>query len=62
MPDFDDFSLLVTQERSHGKRKNGNFKRKHKTVLTLFDLDILLNSKHHQMLSKLASLSISALR
>ena len=42
--------------------KNDNFKRKHKTVLSLFDLNILLNSGCHQMLSKLASLSISSLR
>ena len=46
----------------NGKRKNGNFKRKHKTVLCLFDLNILLNYGRHQMLSKLASLSISTLR
>ena len=32
------------------------------TVLTLFDLNILLNSGRHQMLSKLALLSISSLR
>ena len=65
MPDFDVFSLLDIRKRnkrSHGKRKNGNFKRKHKTVLSLFDLNILLNSGRHQMLSKLASLSISSLR
>ena len=31
--------------------KNGNFKRKHKTVLTLFDLNVLLNFGRHQMLS-----------
>ena len=42
--------------------KNGNFKRKHKTVLSLFDLNILLNSGRHQMLSKLVSLSVSSLR
>ena len=42
--------------------KSGNSKRKHKTFLTLFDLNILLNSERHQMLSKLASLSISSLR
>ena len=35
---------LPRLEKSHGKRKNGNFKRKHKTVLSLFDLNILLNS------------------
>ena len=33
-----------------------------KTVLSLFDLNILLNSGRRQMLSKLASLSISSLR
>ena len=48
-------------KRSHGQRKNGNFKRKHTTVLSLFDLNILLNSGRHQMLSKLPSLSISSL-
>ena len=65
MSDFYAFSLLDIKKRnkrSHGKRKNGNFKRKHKTVLSLFDLNILLNSGRHQMLSKLASLSISSLR
>ena len=65
MPDFDAFSLLDIKKRnkrSHGKRKNGNFKRKHRTVLSLFDLNILLNSGRHQMLSKLASLSVSSLR
>ena len=65
MPDFDAFSLLDIKKRnkrSHDKNKNGNFKRKHKTVLSLFDLNILLNSGLHQMLSKLASLSISSLR
>ena len=41
--------------------KNGNFKLKHKTVLSFFDLNILLNSGRHQM-SKLASLSVSSLR
>ena len=47
MPDLDAFSLWDIKKRnkrSHGKRKNGNFKRKHKTVLSLFDLNILLNS------------------
>ena len=65
MPDFDPFSLLdITKrnKRSHCKRKNGNFKRKHKTVLSLFDLNILLNSGRHPMLFKLASLSVSSLR
>ena len=65
MPDFDAFFILDIKKRnkrSHGKRKNGNFKRKHKTVLSLFDLNIFLNSGRHQMLSKLASLSVSSLR
>ena len=65
MPDCDAFSLLDIKKRnkrSHGKRKNGKFKRKHKTVLSLFYLNILLNSGRHQMLSKLALLSISSLR
>ena len=62
MPEFDAFSLLDIKKRnkrSHGKRKNGNFKRKHKTVLSLFDLNILLNSGRYQMFSKLTSLSVS---
>ena len=65
MPDFDVFSLLDIKKRnkrSHGKRKNGNFNRKHKTVLSLFYLNILFNSGRHPMFSKLASLSISSLR
>ena len=66
MPDFDVFFSLLNikkcNKRSHGKRKNGNFKRKHKTVLSFIDLNILLNSGRHQMLSKLASLSVSSLR
>ena len=65
MPDFEFFSLLDIKKRnnrSHGKRKNGNFKRKHKTILSLFDLNILLNSGRQQMISKLPSLSISSLR
>ena len=65
MPYFDAFSLLDIKKRnkrSHGKRKNGNFKRKHKTVLSVFDLNILLNCGRHQMLSKLAPLSVSSLR
>ena len=50
--------------RSHGKRKNGNLKRKHKnkTFWTLADLCKILNSRRHQVLSKLSSLSIASLR
>ena len=43
-------------------RKNGDFKRKHKTILSLFDLNILYNSGRHQFFSKLASLYMSLLR
>ena len=49
--------------RSHGKRKNGNLKRKNKHVLTLLELNIIL--KHygrHMALSRLVTLSISSLR
>ena len=56
MPDFDVFSLLDIKKRkrrSHGKHKNGSFKRKHETVLTLSELNKLL---------KISSLSISSLR
>ena len=67
------FSLLDIKNRkrrSHGKRKknkkkkkkHGNFKRKHKTILSLSELHILLKSGRHQMLSKLSSLSVSSLR
>ena len=55
MPDFDGFFSILDikkRKRTHGKRKKGYFKRKHKTVLSLFDLNILLNSGRHQMLSK----------
>ena len=65
MPDFDTFSVLDIKKRnkrSHGKRKNGNLNVNIKLFLYLFDLNILLNSGRHQMLSKLASLSVSSLR
>ena len=65
MTDFDVYSLLDIKKgmrRYHGKRKNGNFRRKHKIILNLSELNILLMSGRHQMLSKLSSLSISSLR
>ena len=43
MPNFDVFSLLDIKNhkrRSHGKRKNGNFKQKHKTILSFSELNI----------------------
>ena len=45
LPDFDFFSLLDIHNRnnqSHGKRKNGNLKRKNIHVLTLSELSIIL--------------------
>ena len=70
MPDFDVFSLLECtrrKSRSHGKRKNGNIKRKtcdEKRITTsLKDLFIALNNHGwHGLLSFLSSLSISVLR
>ena len=54
--------LKKSKRRSHGKRKNGDFKRKHKTILSLSELNILLKSGRHQMLTELSSLSISCKR
>ena len=67
MHDFDVFSLLDIRRRNrrfHGKRKNGNLKRKHKntTFWTLTDLWKILKYGRHQMLSKLSSLSSASLR
>ena len=56
------FSLLDIRKRnnrSHGKRKNGNLKRKNKHVLTLSELSIILkHSGRHMALSRLVTLSI----
>ena len=66
LPDFDVFSPLDIRKRnnrSHGKRKNGNLKRKNKHVLTLSELSIILkHSGRHMALSRLVTLSISSLR
>ena len=59
------FSLLDIRKRnnrSHGKRKNGNLKRKNKHVLTLSELSIILkHSGRHTALSRIVTLSISSL-
>ena len=59
-------SLLDIHKRnypSHGKRKNGNLKRKDKHVLTLSELSLILkHSGQHMALSRLVTLSISSLR
>ena len=60
------FSLLDIRKRnnqSHGKRKNGNLKRKNKHVSTLSVLSIILkDSGRHMALSRLVTLSIASLR
>ena len=48
--------------RSHGKRKNGNLKRKNKHVLTLSEFSIILkHSGRHMPFSRLVTLSRSSL-
>ena len=69
MPDFDVFSVLECKKRnssSHGKRKNGNIKRKICTEkrlnISLKDLSIALNNHGpHGLFSFLGSLPISVL-
>ena len=65
LPEFDVFSLLdicKRNNRSHGKHKNGNLKRKNKHVLTLSELSIILkHSGRHMALSRLVTLSTSSL-
>ena len=53
--------LKKRNRQSHRKRKNANLKRKHKTVLTLSELNKLLKCGRHNTLSRLSSLSISSL-
>ena len=70
MPDFDVFSVLECKKRksrSHGKRKNGNIKRKICTEkrlnTSLKDLSLALtNHGRHGLFSFLSSLPISVLR
>ena len=70
MPDFDIFSVLDIKKRksrSHGKRKDGNIKRKICTEkrlnISLKDLSIALNNHgRHGLFSFLSSLPISVLR
>ena len=67
LPDFDVFFFLLDihkrNNRSHGKRKNGNLKRKNKHVLTLSEVSIILkHSGRHMALSRLVTISISSLR
>ena len=60
---FSFLDIRKRNKRSHGKRKNGNLKRKNKLVLTLLELSIILkHSGRHMALSRLVTLSISSLR
>ena len=70
MPDFDVFSVLECKKRksrSHGKRKNGNIKRKICTEKRLntslkYLSSALTNHGRHGLFSFLSSLPISVLR
>ena len=60
---FSILSIRKRKSRSHGIRKNGNVKRKSRQTMSILDLHtIRLTSGQHIMLSRLSSLSISALR
>ena len=60
---FSLFDIRKRNNRSHGKSKNGNLKRKNKQVLTLSELSIIFkHSSRHMALSRLVTLSISSLR
>ena len=55
--------LLKMCKKSHGKRKNGNLKRKNIHVLTLSELSIIFKHSGRQMaLSCLVTLSVFSLR
>ena len=55
--------MCKRNNRSHGKRTNGNLKCKNKHVLTLSEFIIILkHSGRHMALSRLVTLSISSLR
>jgi hypothetical protein len=59
---FSLFSKRLRNKRSHGKRKNGNLRRKFKRLLSLNDCYTLLqNGGKHKLLSALCSLSVSSL-
>ena len=55
LPNFDVFFSLLDirkrHNRSHGKRKNENLKRKNKNVLTLSELSIILKHSCRQMVT-----------
>lgn len=64
-PTIDIFSICSIRKRksrSHGKRKNGNIKRKNRLYLNVKDFDIIKKqSGKHTMLSRLSALPLSSL-
>ena len=62
-PIFSIFSIRKRKSTSHGIRKNGNVKRKSHLKMSILDLHLIrLASGKYVMLTRLSSLSISALR
>ena len=65
-PDFNSFSIKPDKKRklrSHGKRKNKNFKRHNRTTRSLDDILIITkNNGRHELLSALVQLSICNLK
>ena len=60
---FSIFSIRKRKRKSHGRRKNGNVKRKSRRNMSIYDLHtICKQTGKHAMLSCLSSLPISAIR
>ena len=60
---FSIFSIKKRRSRSHGKRRNGNIKRKSRKSVSISELHtILTQTGRHAMLSRLTNLSISSLK
>lgn len=60
---FKIFSIRKRKTRSHGKRKNGNIKKRSRTKTSLTDLhNIHISFGKHKMLSLLTSLSLTSLK
>ena len=60
---FSIFSIRKRKSRSHGKRINGNVKRKSRKFISISELhNIRMQSGKHAMLSRLTSLSLLSLR
>lgn len=65
-PDIDIFSILSLKRRkrrSHGRRTNGNIRRRSKIIVSVRELHSLFKrSGRHALLSRLTTLSISSLK